>query len=204
MSDGESQDAKRKRLESVIPELLKRAVEKGVEKAQEAPDSVKQFVSDRRLPKEIASYLLSQIDETKNGLFRVVAKEIRDFLEHSNLAGELQKVLTTVQFEINTTIRFSPNDSKSSAKADGSDPEGGDGDDGGSDRPPPGGSGAKGSDPPPPSDGDLPASDGASVSDSRESSRTRDARGHNPLPELKTQVSVRRTHEGRLARRSRR
>ena len=48
--------------------------------------------------------------ETKNGLFRVVAKEVRDFLEHTNLAGEMQKMLTTVQFEISTTIRFKPND----------------------------------------------------------------------------------------------
>ena len=64
-----------------------------------------------KLPKEIASYLLQQVEETKNGLFRVVAKEIRDFLEHTNTRGEMQKMLTTVQFEINTTIRFKPNDS---------------------------------------------------------------------------------------------
>jgi hypothetical protein len=40
----------------------------------------------------------------------VVAKEIREFLEHTNLGAEMQKMLTTVQFEINTTIRFKPND----------------------------------------------------------------------------------------------
>jgi hypothetical protein len=103
-------ERKQRRLESVIPELIKRAVEIGVEKAAEAPDNLKQFVGDLRLPKEIAHYLLSQVEETKNGLFRVVAKEMRDFLEHTNMAGEMQKLLTTVQFEINTTIRFRPND----------------------------------------------------------------------------------------------
>jgi hypothetical protein len=102
-------ERKQRRLESVIPELIKRAVEIGVEKAQEAPDSLKQLVGDLRVPKEIAHYLLSQVEETKNGLFRVVAKEMRDFLEHANLAGEMQKLLTTVQFEINTTVRFRPN-----------------------------------------------------------------------------------------------
>ena len=107
-------DAKRRRrLEGVIPEIVRRAVELGVEKTLEAPDNVKQFVGDMKLPKEIASYLLQQIDETKNGLFRVVAKEIRDFLEHTNFAGEVQKLLTTVQFEVNTTIRFTPNDGRS-------------------------------------------------------------------------------------------
>jgi hypothetical protein len=112
MSDNE----RRRRLDSVIPELIKRAVELGVEKASEAPDNLKEFVGGMKLPREMAHYLLSQVEETKNGLFRVVAKEIRDFLEHTNVSGEMQKMLTTVQFEINTTIRFKP--------SDGSAPEG--------------------------------------------------------------------------------
>jgi hypothetical protein len=106
----EEKQSRRKRLEGVIPELIKRAVEIGVEKARESPESFKHFVGDMKVPKEIASVVFQQLDETKNGVFRVVAKEMRDFLEHTNLAGEMQKLLTTVQFEINTTIRFRPND----------------------------------------------------------------------------------------------
>ena len=105
-----SEHERRRRLDSVIPELIKRAVEIGVEKAAEAPDNLKEFVGGMKLPREMAHYLLSQVEETKNGLFRVVAKEVRDFLEHTNVSGEMQKMLTTVQFEINTTIRFKPND----------------------------------------------------------------------------------------------
>ena len=102
--------SRRKRLEGVIPELLKRAIEIGVDRAQDAPESLKHFVGEMKLPKEIVSYILQQVDETKNGLFRVVANEIRDFLEHTNISGEMKKMLTTVQFEINTTIRFKPNE----------------------------------------------------------------------------------------------
>jgi hypothetical protein len=105
-----SDDHRRRRLESVIPEIIKRAVEIGVVKASEAPDNLKEFVGGIKLPREVASYVFSQVEETKNGLFRVVAKEIRDFLEHSNLGAEMQKMLTTVQFEVNTTIRFKPNE----------------------------------------------------------------------------------------------
>jgi len=137
-------DSRRRRLvEGVIPEIIKRAVEIGVEKARESPDNLKQFVGDMKLPKEIATYLLQQIDETKNGLFRVVAKEIRDFLEHTNFAGELQKVLTTVQFEVNTTIRFTPNDQRPERK---------------SDKPPPS------SDEPPASTDDVSAQEGGTTS----------------------------------------
>ena len=105
-----SDNDRRRRLDSVIPELIKRAVEIGVEKAVEAPDNLKEFVGGLKLPREVAGYILAQVEETKNGLFRVVAKEIREFLEHTNLGSEMQKALTTVQFEINTTIRFKPND----------------------------------------------------------------------------------------------
>jgi hypothetical protein len=103
-------DDRRRRLENVIPEIIKRAVERGVEKAVEAPDNLKELVGGIKLPREVAGYVFSQIEETKNGLFRVVAKEVRDFLDQTNLGAEMQKMLTTVQFEINTTIRFKPNE----------------------------------------------------------------------------------------------
>ena len=122
--DKDKDARRRRRLEGVIPELFKRVIEIGFEKASEAPESIKHFVQDHKLPHEAAAYIFSQVEDTKNGVFRVVAKEMRDFLEHTNLAGEMQKMLTTLQFEVNTTIRFSPNDQKS--KSEG---EGGEGDD---------------------------------------------------------------------------
>jgi len=121
---GDREDGKRRRLEGVIPEILKRAVEAGVSQAQHAPENIKTFIGDLKVPKDIASYIFSQVDETKNGLFRVVAKEMRDFLEHTNIAGEMQKLLTTVQFEVNTTIRFRPNEpSSANGEGDGGDAE---------------------------------------------------------------------------------
>jgi hypothetical protein len=125
MTERDPSDTFRRRLEGVIPELIKRAVELGVEKAHEAPEAVKQLVGDLKLPKELAGYLFSQVDETKNGLFRIFAKEMRDFLEHTNIAGEMQKVLTTVQFEVNTTIRFRPNEGKRDVKSDAPEKAGG-------------------------------------------------------------------------------
>ena len=123
MSDKDDKDFRRTRLEGVS-ELLKRAVELGVEKATEAPDNLKEFASSMKLPKEIAGVILTQIEETKNGLFRVVAKEMRDFLEQTNVSGEMQKLLTTVQFEINTTIRFKPNDAPATPSSEESETHG--------------------------------------------------------------------------------
>ena len=101
----------RRRLESVIPDLIKKAVIGGVERGYEGAESLRNFISEQKLPKEIVNAMFSQIDETKNGLFRVVAKELRSFLEQVDWQRELQKLLTTVSFEIKTEIRFIPNDS---------------------------------------------------------------------------------------------
>ncbi len=107
-------DPERRRLfERAVPEVirrvLERAVESGVERITEAPENIREIISEMKLPKEAAQILYDQVDDTKKGVYRVVAKEIRDVLEHINFADEIAEVLTKLQFEINTTIRFVPN-----------------------------------------------------------------------------------------------
>jgi hypothetical protein len=100
----------RKNIERVIRDAIRRLVETGLEKITEGPESLRNFVGDIKLPKEIANYLLSQIDETKNGLYRVVAKEIRGFLQQNDLGEELARALSHLSVEINTQIRFVPSE----------------------------------------------------------------------------------------------
>lgn len=110
----EGEGEKKRLFERAIPEILKRvverAVESGIDKLSEGPENLRNFVGDLKLPKEVLHYLYTQIDDTKNGLYRVVAKEIRDVLEHTQFADEIAKVLTKLSFEIKTEIRFVPND----------------------------------------------------------------------------------------------
>ncbi|HEU4403856.1 MAG TPA: hypothetical protein VFS43_00975 [Polyangiaceae bacterium] len=108
----EGPEGVRRLLERIIREGVRRVVEKGVGQITDGPENLRQFVGDMRLPKEAAFYLLQQIDETKNGLYRAVARELRDFLEHTNLSEELTRALTTLSFEVKMEIRFIPNDQK--------------------------------------------------------------------------------------------
>ena len=102
----------RRLVQRLIGEGVRRAVEKGVEQITEGPENIRQLVQDMKLPREVANLLFAQVDETKNGLYRATAREIRDFLNETNLAEEIVRALTTLSFESRTEIRFVPNDQK--------------------------------------------------------------------------------------------
>ncbi len=107
-----TRDRARRVLERWLRDGVKRAVEKGYEQLTEGPENLRHFVQDLRVPREIAHLILQQADDTKNGMYRAVAREIRDFLDHTNLAEEAVRALTTLSFEIKTEIRFIPNDQR--------------------------------------------------------------------------------------------
>ncbi len=129
-----SHDGERQRLfERALPEVIKRlvegAVEKGVETLTEGPENLRNYLGELKLPKEAVQYIYQQIDDTKKGVYRVVAKEIRDVLEHTNLSDEIADVLTKLSFEISTQIRFVPNPAAQDddEDGDGDESKGGDG-----------------------------------------------------------------------------
>jgi hypothetical protein len=105
-------DVEHRKLERLVPEIIKRVLEAGFEKLSEGPENMRRVMGELRLPKEAIATVMSQLDDTKSGLYRVVAKEVRDFLEQTNFADELTRALTTLSFEIRTEVRFIPNDAK--------------------------------------------------------------------------------------------
>lgn len=119
-SDREPDDADvdRGRLERIVPEIVKRILEAGIEKISEGPENVRKVVGELKLPKEALHAVLSQLDEGKSGLYRVVAREVRDFLERTNFADELTRALTALSFEIRTEVRFVPNTAGDRPKPD--------------------------------------------------------------------------------------
>ena len=117
-NEGEQRERDRRRLERVLPELIKRVLDVGYGKISEGPENVRNFVSELRLPKEVLNLLVAQIEETKNGLYRAVAREIREFLENTNVSEEMSKVLSSVALEIKTEVRFLPNPSAERPKVD--------------------------------------------------------------------------------------
>jgi hypothetical protein len=112
--DAEQSERERRWSEGVLRDTLRKAVEKGIEAGvgtlRSADSALRGVTQDGKLPKEVIGYVFASVDETKNALVRGVAKEVRDFLEATDIAGEFYRALTALSFEVKTEIRFIPND----------------------------------------------------------------------------------------------
>ncbi|MEN9579677.1 MAG: hypothetical protein RJA70_2686 [Pseudomonadota bacterium] len=81
-------------------------------------------MGELKLPKEALNYTISQLDETKNGVYRVIAKELHDLFERTNLSEELAKALSSLSLEVKMEVRFKPTRIEATARR-GSPPEDG-------------------------------------------------------------------------------
>lgn len=95
-------------VERVMPKLLRRIIAAGGEKLTE-PD-LQRIIRDTPMPRDLSGLLVHQLDNVREEVLRILTQEIQRFLEGLNLSQELQKVLTSVSFEIRTEIRFIPNE----------------------------------------------------------------------------------------------
>ena len=110
MQEPEPEPNRRGRLEGFIPDIVKRTFYAGLGAVFTTEEGIRKIASDLKLPKDVANYLIQSAASTKDEMFRVVGKELRGFLDNVNISGELQKLLTSLSFEIKTEIRFIPND----------------------------------------------------------------------------------------------
>jgi hypothetical protein len=93
---------------TILDRLVKRGIESGIGAISRSEDTVRHLIDGVKLPKDAANVVLEQIDETKKGLYQVVAKEMRDFLQTTNFASDVKKILTGLAFEVKMEVRFKP------------------------------------------------------------------------------------------------
>jgi hypothetical protein len=142
----DGREPRRGRFENILPGLIRRGIEKGIEAGmhtfersletgrgttdavrgvlsevklpRDVANAVGRALTEAKLPRELAGAIFSQLDETKNDVLRIVAGEVRDFLEATDIASELKAALTSLSFEIRTEVRFIPNEAGTGVRAD--------------------------------------------------------------------------------------
>ncbi len=108
---GDDRDSRR--LERILPELLKRVVDVGLGKLNEGRGDVKAFVNDMKLPREVSTVIAAQLNATKDALAASVASEVRRFLEHT----DFRDMLSGLTLEVKTQVRFVPTESDNPPEA---------------------------------------------------------------------------------------
>jgi len=96
-SRGSDRDADRR---SGVGDLFRRAIENTVGSVQNTGS----------LSREAISYLLQQGDKGKREIVRIVANEVGDFLRQVDFSSEIIKVLTSVQMDLNASVKFRRNE----------------------------------------------------------------------------------------------
>jgi hypothetical protein len=100
----------RKRLEGLVPDLVKRTFYAGLGAVFTTEEGIRKIANEFSLPKDVVAYLVSSAQSTKDELFKIVAREMREFLQSLNLSHEVAKLLTMLSFEVKMEVRFIPND----------------------------------------------------------------------------------------------
>jgi hypothetical protein len=109
---GDLPKAVRQKVEAFIPELVKKTFTAGMGAVFSTEEGIRRVTKEMTLPKDVAGYLANTASSTKDEVVKIIAREVREFLQSVNISEEIAKMLTTLSFEIKTEIRFIPNEEK--------------------------------------------------------------------------------------------
>jgi hypothetical protein len=103
-SDSKNNDDKGDKKESLLGETLKKVFTAGVTAAFMTEESVRAYLAELKLPKEILNLLLQQANKSKEEITGRVSKEIVTMLQNVDLAKEFTKFSETHKFKITIEI----------------------------------------------------------------------------------------------------
>ena len=103
--------------ESIVADVLRRALTKGNEVVDVTEDSVRKMLSDFSMARELSDRLGAKLDDYRGEVTRVLSHELSAFLERVDLGAELREVLEEFTIEIKTEVNFNPRQKQSNAGA---------------------------------------------------------------------------------------
>ena len=92
-----------------IVDMIRRTVERSVNAVIHSDEERRRFMSSL-VPRDFMNSLGAAVDSTKRDAVQMIGREMQQFLQNLNVGEELKTILTSVSFEISTTVRFVPNE----------------------------------------------------------------------------------------------
>ena len=75
-------------------------------------ESVRNYLREKKLPKEFTGLFLDNMNKRKDDLYKVVGKEIGSFLSKIDLSKEMGKFLENHRIKFEGKVSFEPKDRK--------------------------------------------------------------------------------------------
>lgn len=92
----------------LLGDLAKRALTTGIGAVFMSEETLRNQLSEMKLPKEAMGYVVSQADKTKRELIEVIARETRAFFSRLEVEDMIARALTGTTIEITTRVRILP------------------------------------------------------------------------------------------------
>src|SRR5687768_1650824 len=86
--DSDLPEGLRRRLEALIPEIVKKTFNAGMGAVFSTEEGIRKIAKDINIP-DVAGYLATTADTTKDKVLEIVAREVREFLQTMNLGEEI-------------------------------------------------------------------------------------------------------------------
>lgn len=97
----------------VVSDLFRKVLVSGVGAAFMTEEGIRSLVKELKLPKEVIGAIMAQADRTKGEVVRVVAAEVRSFLESTRMRQDVLRMLTQLRLEIRAEVGIKARDEES-------------------------------------------------------------------------------------------
>lgn len=105
-----------------VPDFVRKVAVAGLGAIFMTEEGIRNLAGQLKLPKEMLGFVLSQAEKTKDEVGRVLAEEVRRFLQSEKLREEFVKLMSGMTLDVRAQIRLVPadEDKKEAASEEGS------------------------------------------------------------------------------------
>lgn len=106
--DRGSSEGRGSKLDGLLPDAISRAVASGVRSVFATHEGVRKVAES--IPKEVVAFVGDQLDGMRSDIFKILASEVRSFLDRMNVGQEVTRVLTALTLQVTMEVRFKPSE----------------------------------------------------------------------------------------------
>lgn len=117
LDDEERQGPEREGRASFVPEFVRKVAVAGLGAIFMTEEGIRNLAGQLKLPKEMLGFILTQAEKTKDEVGRVLAEELRRFLQSEKLREEFVKLMSGMTLDVRAQIRLVPADEKEKESA---------------------------------------------------------------------------------------